>query len=119
MARALKVCSTSGCPELTSEGRCPACRTKAEQARGSASARGYGYRWSTVIQPRYLRAHPICRLCQGIAQVADHWPTSRRDLLGQGVRDPDAWHRLRPLCQDCHRRHTAAEQPGGWNRRTQ
>src|ERR1044072_9606662 len=106
--RALKVCSCVGnctahegsCPELTDSGRCDACDSAAERRRGTAAERGYGHRWSTVVQPRYLRAHPICALGPEVATIADHYPTSRRDLVAQGVRDPDAWHRLRPLCAD-------------------
>lgn len=52
-----------------------------------------------------------------MATVADHHPTSRRELLTQGVTDPDADHRLRPLCTTCHNRETARNQPGGWNAR--
>lgn len=125
MARALKVCSCIGncaahegsCPELTTAGRCEACATAADRARGTAAERGYGSFWSRVIRPKYLKAHPICRLCPSVATVADHFPVSRRDLVAQGVKDPDGWHRMRPLCKACHDKHTAAEQAGGWNQR--
>src|SRR5262245_52775334 len=115
MARALKVCSRPGCPELTDAGRCPSCRTAADRARGTAAERGYGSFWRRVIQPKYLAAHPICSLGPEPATVADHYPTSRRDLVAQGVRNPDAWHRLRPLCASHHSSETAVNQPGGWH----
>jgi 5-methylcytosine-specific restriction protein A len=118
MARALKVCSTSGCPELTSSGRCPACTRKAEQQRGSPASRGYGYRWRTAIRPQYLRDHPICVLCGAVASVPDHWPVDRRTLVADGCPDPDAEHRMRALCKACHDVHTAQEQAGGWHART-
>lgn len=61
---------------------------------------------------------PICVVCGvAFATVADHWPTSRRELVEQGVANPDAPHRLRALCASCHGSETAREQPGGWNRR--
>lgn len=113
MPRALKTCPTPGCPELVPSGRCDGCTARAEQARGTAAQRGYGSRWARKRRA-YLTAHPICLLCGGIASVADHYPTSRRDLVAQGVADPDADHRLRPLCASCHGRETAQHQPGGW-----
>lgn len=117
--RALKVCSRSGCPELTTSGRCEGCDREAQQQRGSASSRGYGYRWAKTIRPAFLRRHPLCVLCGGVATDADHWPDSRRELVAAGVPHPDAEERMRALCSMCHKRETAADpgQRGGWNRR--
>jgi hypothetical protein len=39
----LKVCSEPGCPRLQRESRCAEHRRQAERARGSSTARGYGY----------------------------------------------------------------------------
>lgn len=114
MPRALRVCSTPGCPELTTGGRCDQHRQQAEQARGTAASRGYNARWRRR-RTAYLQRNPICRLCHGLATVADHWPTSRRDLVAQGAADPDADHQLRPLCAPCHSKETAQHQPGGWH----
>ncbi|WP_329013178.1 hypothetical protein OG271_03935 [Micromonospora rifamycinica] len=116
MPRALKVCAAPGCPELVRTGRCATHATHAEQQRGTAAQRGYDHRW-TRRRAAYLRDHPACRLCPAKATVADHHPASRRDLVAQGVADPDADHRLRPLCASCHGRETARHQPGGWNAR--
>lgn len=120
--RAFKVCSCIGCdahkgncPELVPTGRCDPCAREAERKRGTASSRGYGSYWYRVIRPKYLVAHPICCLCQGPASVPDHYPLGRRELVARGVRDPDAWHRLRPLCKPCHDIETPKHQPGGWN----
>ena len=55
-------------------------------------------------------------LCNDIATVADHWPTSRRDLIAKG-KDPNDPNHGRGLCASCHGRETAAHQPGGWNYR--
>lgn len=112
--RAKRVCSTPGCPNLVTSGRCTTCTTTAEQARGSAAARGYDARW-TRRRAAYLRRHPICVLDGAIATVADHYPDSRRDLVTRGVPNPDADHRLRALCAPCHGRETAQHQPGGWH----
>lgn len=64
----------------------------------------------------FLAAHPTCALCDAPSYTPDHYPISRRDLITQGVSDPDAWHRLRPLCLHHHGTETAKHQPGGWNR---
>lgn len=106
-------CSVPGCPELTSGGRCEAHRREAEQQRGSTAERGYATRWQR-IRRTYLYRNPWCLLCGGMAQVADHFPESRRSLVARGVSDPDGASRLRPLCTQCHNRETAKRQPGGW-----
>lgn len=120
MPRALKVCSRPGCPHLTATGRCSDCARAADQARGTAAARGYDSTWR-ARRHAYLVRHPLClRLhptCTAMATVADHHPTSRRDLITAGCTDPDADHRIRPLCKPCHDIETARNQPGGWNAR--
>ena len=82
-------------------------------ARPTAAQRGYGARWRRRRR-RYLAAHPICCLCPAPAEIPDHYPRSRRELVAAGVRDPDADEYLRPLCAPCHNRETAKHQPGGW-----
>lgn len=110
--RQLSTCTTPGCPELTIDNKCD--EHKATDQRPNAAARGYDARWRRN-RKRYLQAHPQCALCPRLSQVPDHWPTSRSDLVAAGVTDPDAWHRLRPLCTPCHNSETARHQPGGWN----
>lgn len=116
MPTAKRACPTPGCPELTRGGRCAGHRDAAEDRRGTARQRGYDTTWEHRRR-RYLIRHPICVDCGALANVADHHPTSRRDLLAQGVTDPDAEHRLRALCTHCHSAETARLQPGGWNAR--
>ncbi len=116
MPRALRVCPVPGCPQLTAGGRCGTHRREADQARGSRHERGYGTGW-TATRDNYLKRNRWCRLCEAKATVADHYPVSKRDLLAQAVSDPDADHRLRPLCASCHGKETAKHQPGGWNAR--
>lgn len=116
--QALSICSVPGCPELTQGGPCATHKRAAEQRRGSAAQRGYSGKAWRFARRVVLRQNPICVLCEReFATVADHWPTSRRELVAQGVTDPDAPHRLRALCGPCHGSETAREQPGGWNRR--
>lgn len=113
-------CTTPGCHNpTTAGGRCDTCTarraTVKDRRRGTAAQRGYDHTW-TRTRLTYLADHPWCALCPAPATVPDHHPVSRRDLLRQGVPDPDAAHRLRPLCDRCHRRETARNQPGGWHR---
>jgi 5-methylcytosine-specific restriction protein A len=116
--RALTVCTIPGCPTLTDTGRCTAHRREADRARGTAAERGYsGNEW-TRARAAVLTRDPQCVLhCGRPSTVADHWPTSRRELIAQGVTDPDAPHRLRGICQPCHSTETAHHQPGGFNQR--
>ena len=118
MARALKVCSTAGCPTLVPSGRCDQCKRQAERKRGSAAQRGYGHAWAKWAK-RYLTRHPFCDIrldgCTGLATLPDHHPVSRRDLVARGVRQPDQDRYCRAACAHCHGVETARHQPGGWH----
>jgi 5-methylcytosine-specific restriction protein A len=125
MPRALKVCSVPNCPELCATGRCEAHQREAEQRRGTAAQRGYnGTHWR-VRRRQCLRRDALCR-CTGCtactstgctlqASVADHDPYERRDLVDQGIADPDALTYLKGKCKACHDAKTAATRPGGWH----
>lgn len=120
-ARPPTPCTTPGCPRRSDRGgRCERCRAgraaDTDRRRGSASARGYDRHWACRRRD-YLLRNPACDLCGRLAETPDHWPRSRRQLILAGVADPDADEHLRPLCDNCHRRETARNQPGGWNRR--
>jgi len=109
-----RVCSRPGCPKLTSGGRCDNCRRAADKARGTARERGYNTVGHQRFRTAVLDRDPICVLCQlAAANVADHWPTSRRDLIDLGL-DPDDPRHGRGLCKRCHDMETARLQPGGW-----
>lgn len=63
-----------------------------------------------------LDRDPICVVCHlAAANVADHFPLGRDELLARAVRDPDAPEHMRGICRRCHSRETAKRQPGGWN----
>lgn len=128
MARALKVCSTPGCPELVPAGRCPTCQAAAERRRGTATQRGYGHRHRNRFRAGVLRRDPLCVCateahghgprCLTPSVHADHWPRGRDELLRLGL-DPDDPQHGRGLCTSCHSKETAAnpDQRGGWNAR--
>jgi 5-methylcytosine-specific restriction protein A len=113
----LTVCSRPGCASLTSSGRCDGCKREAEQARGSASQRGYGSRHRDRFRKGTLAKDPVCVLCMTApSTVADHHPLDRRELVQQGL-DPNDPQHGRGLCKRCHDRSTSERQPGGWNAR--
>jgi 5-methylcytosine-specific restriction protein A len=76
-----------------------------DDRRPDASERGYDRKWRRNAA-NFLRAHPVCVDCDGAAQVPDHDPVSRRELVARGDPHPDAWHHLRPRCTPCHNRRT-------------
>lgn len=110
----MRVCNVPGCGTLTDQSRCDTHRRAAEQARGSAAARGYTSARHQRFRRLVLRRDPTCVLCGAVATVADHYPTSRRDLVAAGL-DADDPARGRGLCHRCHSAETAKHQPGGWH----
>ncbi len=118
MPRAPRPCPVSGCPELTTGGRCAEHRRQSDRERGTATQRGYTGAGHKRFRRAVLHRDPLCVLCllRGlpvVATVADHHPLSRRDLVAAGL-NPDDPSRGRGLCKPCHDRETALHQPGGW-----
>ncbi|MEV4020184.1 hypothetical protein AB0J35_57880 [Nonomuraea angiospora] len=110
-------CTTPGCDQLTTGGRCSTCAAEAEEQRGTAAERGYGQAHRDRFRTGVLRKHPTCVLCRARpATVADHYPLSRRQLVAQSL-DPNDPQYGRGLCDTCHGQETASRQPGGWNAR--
>jgi 5-methylcytosine-specific restriction protein A len=107
-------CSRPGCEHSKP---CPIHTKQANRQRGSASQRGYGQQHRDRFRRGVLDRDPVCVLChQAPATVADHHPTSRRDLAARGL-DPDDPQHGRGLCASCHGKVTQAnpQQRGGWN----
>lgn len=118
--RAQQVCPTPGCPTLTASGRCADCAAKAGRDRGSARAKGYDSRWERTREA-YLRANPYCECDDCMALPALLRPVANEvnhiDGLGPlGPRGHD-WSNLQAMTKAHHSKHTAREQPGGWNDR--
>lgn len=115
-ARPMRPCTTPGCPRRAESGRCDPCRTsRRADIKRRSPWQDYGPQWPAV-RADYLRRHPRCALCGQQATVPDHHPVARRQLIAQGVADPDDDAHLRALCETCHNRATATNQPGGWHR---
>lgn len=111
----LRPCTSPGCPQRVTGGRCERHKRLAGQQRATWTEL-YGREWPRV-RLEFLTRHPVCQLCRRLAHIADHYPRGIKALRAQGVTDPHADHRLRPLCWSCHAKETAARQPGGWNNR--
>lgn len=111
--------SCADCGRICEGYRCDECEAKRPK-RPNFRQRGYSADWDRK-RKAFLLKHPLCALCGRPANVADHFPISRKQLVAQGVSDPDAEHFLRPLCHrpgrgnSCHSSETAQNEPGGWN----
>ncbi|MFJ9027576.1 HNH endonuclease signature motif containing protein [Streptomyces sp. NPDC102274] len=118
--RAMQACPTPGCPALTVTGRCTACLAKASRRRPSPTAKGYNTRWQRTRRA-YLQAHPYCECDDCVAQPVLLRPiaTEVNHLDGLGPLGPRGhdWTNLQAMTKAHHSRHTAREQPGGWNDR--
>lgn len=116
----MSVCPTPGCPNLTEGGRCATCRQVASKARGSARAKGYDSRWQRT-RAAYLYAHPYCECeeCEQLPELLRPPSVDVHHLDGLGPNGPRGhdWSNLQALTKAHHSRHTAEEQPGGWNDR--
>lgn len=82
-----------------------------DEARGTASQRGYTSRWSKASKG-YRAKHPLCVLCQAkglivAADVVDHRVPHKGDTVL--FWDRDNWQ---SLCKTCHDRKTATEDSG-------
>lgn len=112
----MRVCSTPGCPTVYDgpQSRCPAHRGQADKARGTTHERGYNTAGHRAFRRAVIERDMVCVLC-GLrpSTVADHYPTSRRDLISAGM-NPNDPSRGRGLCKPCHDRETAHNQPGGF-----
>lgn len=114
MARARKACPTNGCPNLTTGGRCQACRAAADRGR-RPEGNPYNTRGHATFRDIVLTRDPICVGCHlAPSTVADHHPTERRDLIAAGL-NPNDPQRGRGLCKACHDRKTARTTPAGWH----
>ncbi len=102
-------CPTCG---ARSKGRCDSCSRRADALRGSTAKRGYSGGHLRRFRPAVLARDPLCVLCGVPATVADHFPTSRRDLVRAGL-DPNDPQFGRGLCSSCHGKETVKHQPGG------
>lgn len=108
----------------THRGLCDACylakQRAYEEGRPSSAERGYDTRWR-ITRAAFLEDHPMCECDDCLKLPAWRRPEAtdvdHRDGLGPlGARGHDPTN-LRAMTHGHHSRRTAADQPGGWNRR--
>lgn len=110
MPLAPHTCSAPRCDAAVPAGagpRCPAHDTRPPDRRPSAARRGYDRQWRRRRPARL--AGRACIDCGAPAEVPDHWPLSRRELVALGVADPDDERWTVPRCVPCHNRRSARE----------
>jgi 5-methylcytosine-specific restriction protein A len=108
----------------TSGGLCDDCRLERERridrARPTASARGYDQQWRAT-RAAFLEEHPTCEcdVCLKLPEWRRPQATDvdHRDGLGPLGPAGHDFANLRAMAHAHHSRRTAADQPGGWNRR--
>jgi 5-methylcytosine-specific restriction protein A len=80
-----------------------------DEQRRPRSSRRYG---PTFERNRkiLLSSKPLCACgCGWLADTADHYPLTRRELVARGAPDPDALPRLRPMHHACHAKKSGGE----------
>lgn len=119
--KALSVCTTHGCPVLTSGGRCEACKVAARVKRPKTAAKGYDARWQATRRA-FLAANPYCMCddCMALPAVMRPAATEVDHIDGLGPLGPRGhdWSNLRSMTKTHHARRTARDQPSGWNDRS-
>ena len=104
-----RVCSTPGCGTIHPErGQCAACRAKGDRKR-RPKGNPYTTRGHQSFREAVLARDPICVLClRARANVADHHPLDREQLIARGL-DPNDPQYGRGLCERCHNSKTARD----------
>lgn len=99
-------CTIPRCPNAAAPGEA-LCRV---HGRGNRHARGYNAAW-LKIRAAVLRDEPYCRVCwaegRGRVEATD---VDHEIPLAEG--GTNARGNLRPLCHECHSRHTAITRSG-------
>lgn len=84
------------------------------ERKGTASARGYGYRWQQMAAA-FRKAHPLCAACLAEGRYT---PAACVDHIIPHCGDPALLYdtnNLQSLCWSCHSRKTASEDGGFGN----
>ncbi len=85
-------------------------RPREKDRRPTAAQRGYGKAW-VKARTRYLRAHPLCVVCERAADTVDHIVAHKGDW--SSFWDESNWQ---AMCASCHSAKTAGVDGGFGNR---
>lgn len=112
--RMLRPCSTPGCPELTTQGKCEQHRRaeakRHDNQRGTRKQRGYDETWLR-LRRLVLKQEPLCRICLSQGKVVSAAEVDHITPIAKGGARLDM-ENLQPLCKSCHSRKTVAEDGG-------
>lgn len=108
MPRAMRVCRTRDCIELTRSGLCDDCQSKTNKAHADKYP-DYGPAWRR-LSASFLRRYPYCFNCGNAAAVVDHIVSVAADRSLMLDRS-----NLQSLCRSCHGKKTTAVD-GGFGR---
>jgi 5-methylcytosine-specific restriction enzyme A len=100
-------CTWPRCPNRAAPGDfyCKRHGGEREARRGTPAERGYGSAWRRLAAA-VLADEPYCRMC--VTAGRGCIPATDVDhILPKAEGGTDERHNLRPLCHDCHSRHTA------------
>ena len=78
----LRVCSTPGCPELVTKGRCTSCAGDLERNRGTTTERGYGTKHQRIRawwEPRVASGKVNCARCGERISPLEQWHLDHTD----------------------------------------
>ena len=100
--RAPRVCSTPGCPTLTTGTRCPEHTRQYDKEHRSVNSAFYGSKRWRATRRNQLRRQPWCEYpgCVELATEVDHIDP----LPPRGTGDPYKSANLRSLCKPDHSR---------------
>jgi 5-methylcytosine-specific restriction enzyme A len=115
LRKALKPCSSRGCPNLTRERYCvqhKQLNRSYDQRRESSSKRGYDAKWRKA-RAYFLMMNPYCVKCGELATVVDHIVPHKGNM--RLFWDQSNWQ---PLCASDHGRKTVLQDGGFGNERS-
>jgi len=100
-----KACCYPRCNKLVRLGHtyCDEHQKQYEHKRGTATQRGYTYRWNKA-RILFLNQYPLCTMCNEPATVVDH-------IIPHKGNEQLFWDELnwQSLCTKCHNRKTMKE----------
>ncbi len=111
----LRPCSHQACPNLTSERYCDEhakqeAKRYEKYQRDPETRKRYGWAWKR-IRDRYIKAHPLCEMCQESGKLTPAQEVHHIKPLTMGGNHDE--ENLMALCSSCHSTITARE-GGRW-----
>ena len=116
------LCTSQGCPNLVTSGRCPEHTADARKESDKRRTRSntYDSRWRAASKA-YLLTRPFCESdrCRALPPARRPWATEVDHVDGLGPGGPRGYDETnwRALCRSCHSSKTASSDGGFGNPR--